>query len=449
MAKQKQSEASISMPVVNPHAAGIDVGGKFHAVCVNQEEVKEFGVFTEDLHHLAEYLKSHGIKTVAMESTGYHWKPLFVLLQDYSFEVILVNARHIKNVKGRKTDVVDSKWLQQLHSLGLLSASFQLDNFTEELRNYTRQRRYLIEQRTRFVNRVHAALVQMNIHLGRVMRDVMGKSGQAIIEAILAGERNPEQLASLADKRLKASPEQVAAALEGHWREDKLFEVKQNWDAYKFLTKQLAECDAQIEELLKSEVAVNAKELSGYEGKKKSAQKNDPGFEVAPLFYHLTGVDATAIGGVGADTVLSLFSEVGWDFSKFPSEHHFSSWLGLAPNVKKSSGRIYSSKTEKKRNRAATALKHAANAIGNSPQHELYGFFKSQERKKGRKYAITATAHKLAIIIYKMITKQEPYNYMPREEYEQLQRQRQLRKVQRLITRQGFSLEELGLAQAV
>ena len=413
-------------------------------VCPRQGEVRRFGVVTQELHCLAQYLQEQGIKSVAMESTGYHWKPLFLLLQDYGFETILVNARHIKNVKGRKTDVVDSQWIQLLHSLGLLSASFQLDNLTEELRQYTRQRRYLVEQRSKFVNKMHAALVQMNIQLGTVLSDLTGKSGQAIIQAIIQGQRDGKALAQLADWRVKASQEQIERALEGNWREELLFELEQCYELYHVFGQQIARCDERIEQLLQTETASQGVAQKPYPGKKKR-QKNDPAFDVATLFYQLSGVDFAAIGGVSDATLLAVFSEVGWKLDKFPSEKHFCSWLNLAPQPKVSGGKVLSTKTPKKKNRAADALRLAANTIGNSPSHPLSAFFHGQLRKKGRAHAIVATAHKLAIILYHMVTRQEPFSYMSSEEYQDKMRQQSLRAAKKIIGKHQFSLQELGL----
>lgn len=415
-------------------------------VCPRQGEVQRFGVVTQELHRLAQYLQEQGIKSVAMESTGYHWKPLFLLLQDYGFETILVNARHIKNVKGRKTDVVDSQWIQLLHSLGLLDASFQLDNLTEELRQYTRQRRYLVEQRSKFVNKMHAALVQMNIQLGTVLSDLTGKSGQAIIQAIIQGQRDGKALAQLADWRVKASQEQIEQALEGNWREELLFELEQCYELYHVFGQQIAKCDERIEQLLQTETVNQGVAQEPYPGKKKKRQKNDPAFDVATLFYQLSGVDFAAIGGVSNSTLLSLFSEVGWRLDKFPSEKHFCSWLNLAPKTDVSGGKVLSTKIPKKKNRAADALRLAANTIGNSPSHPLYAFFQGQLRKKGRAHAIVATAHKLAVIFYHMVTRQEPFNYMSSEEYQEKRRQQSLRAARKIIGKHQFSLEELGLA---
>ena len=206
------------MPVVNLNAAGIDIGGKSHFVCVAQNNVQEFGAFTEDLHLIAKHLQKHKIKTVALESTGPYWKQLFVLLQDYDFDVVLVNARHLKNVKGHKTDVIDSKWIQLLHSIGILSNSFQPDSFTEQLRTYSRQRRYLIRNASRYISKMNKSLVLMNIRLDNVLRDIMGKSGKLVIESILSGNRDVDALAELFNRQVKASRENIKKALTGNWK---------------------------------------------------------------------------------------------------------------------------------------------------------------------------------------------------------------------------------------
>lgn len=441
-----QSKARmIKMPVVNEHAAGIDVGGGFHSVCPQQGEVKNFGVVTRDVHLLADYLDEHGIKTVALESTGYIWKPLFVLLQQRGFEVILVNAQHIKNVQGRKTDVIDCQWIQLLHSLGLLNASFQLDDLGEQLRSYTRHRQYLMEQRTRFINKMNTALVQMNLQLKTVLRDLTGKSGIAIIEAILANQRDPAQLAALADPRVKATQEELTEALRGMWRVEQLFQLRQCYEMYKTFTAQIAECDQEIEQLIEAEISRQEPRILEGEVKKKQSQKNDPNFDVATLFYQLTGINLSQIGGIGASTILSVFSEIGWDMSKFPSVAQFRSWLGSCPNPKVSGGKVISRRSPKKRNRAFEALKRAANTIGNSPKHELYSFFHKMNQRKGRPYAIKATANKLATIIYCMATKGEEYQYIDPEKHAQKMRQKKLNAAKKLILRNEFSLEELGL----
>lgn len=324
--------------MVNPHAAGMDIGSRFHEVSISSGSSKRFGVYTEDLHELGRYLVSHGIKTVAMEATGYYWKNPFVLLQDYGLEVLLVNAKHTRNVRGKKSDKIDANWIRQLHSCGLLHASFQPDAFTEQLRHYSRHRGNLIRVGDSYINRMHKALTLMNLHLGLVLSDIMGKSGQAIIEAILQGERCAEALADLADRRMKASREERIKALTGYWREECLFELRQCYDLYHYHQDKLKACDQEIEALLKEQLKeIEAKaqqEASQQEAadqvipslevpqshQKIRKAKNDPDFDLNGYIVQLSGgIDLAAIPGVGTSTLLSLVSEVGQILFQCPS----------------------------------------------------------------------------------------------------------------------------------
>ena len=272
------AKRTVKFSMVNPHAAGVDVGSKSHWVCAGdgKEFISEFCVFTEDLHRMAKWLKSLEIQTIAMESTGFYWKSLFLLLQDYGFEVILVHAAHIKNVRGKKTDVKDCQWIWQLHSAGLLSASFQPDTFTEAVRTYTRHRRSLIEGAARYISKMQKAMVRQNIHLSVVLTDITGKSGQAIIAEILKGERDSKKLAALADYRVKADKSTIAKALTGHWKVAHLFELQQAWDTYHFYHSQIATCDQQIEQLLQKEIERKGQNDLVYEGQKKSLLRTTP-----------------------------------------------------------------------------------------------------------------------------------------------------------------------------
>lgn len=247
-----KSKSKVSFPLIHPHACGIDIGSKSNWVCVgpSQGEIQEFGVFTADHHRLAKWLKKHQVTTVAMESTGIYWKPLFLILQSYGFEVLLVNASHVKNVRGKKTDMSDCHWIWQLHRAGLLQASFQPDEFTEQLRTYSRQRQSLVEGAARQISKMQKALVLMNLQLSVVLTDITGKSGLAIIQAILEGERDGKQLAALADRRVKASKEEIAKALTGQWHEQQLFTLRQSWELYHFYWDRIRACDEQIETLL-------------------------------------------------------------------------------------------------------------------------------------------------------------------------------------------------------
>ena len=446
----------VSMPLVNSNAAGIDIGSRFHFVAIGEgkENTRKFGVFTEDLHQIASYLKSNGIKSVAMESTGFYWKPLFVLLQDYGFEVILANAKHVKNVRGRKTDMIDCQWIQKLHSCGLLSASFQPDNFTAELRAYTRHRRNLIQSASGYISKMQKTLVLMNIQLSTVLDDLTGKTGQAILRAILSGERDTKKLADLTDPRVKASKETIAKSLEGTWRQEYLFELKQCFELYHYFWEKINECDKKIEALLEKEIIEREKKdgvaRAEYKPGKKKRGKNAPKFDVDKYAYQLTdGIDLCKIDGVSYSTILVLLSEVGINLSNdFPTSKNFTSWLGLSPNNKISGGKVLSKKTEKKKNQLANALRQVANTIGNTKQTPLAEFFRRIQAKKGRAVAITATARKIATIIYCMLTKREQFNYVDLDEYKERFRKQRLKSIQKQINYLNITNKELMLKAA-
>ncbi|MCK5537776.1 MAG: IS110 family transposase [Bacteroidales bacterium] len=433
------------MPVVNTNAAGIDVGGKSHFVSIgqNKEGVREFGVYTIDLHQIAKWFLSKGIITVAMESTDSYWQQLFTILQEYGLNVILVNGRFAKNVKGKKTDVKDCQWIQKLHSLGLLEGSFLPDNDVEALRTYSRHRKTLIENGADYIKRMQTALRLMNIRLDNVIRDVTGKSGRAIIEAILEGERNGTKLAGLADRRVKKSKEEIAKALTGNWRDEYIFGLRQSYDIYKNIHEKVAETDKEIEKLLEKQI-----EHIDFEPetkvKKQRVRKNTPQVELEKFALKMTGgIDLTQIPACGRNLLLTMMSEVGLDLSKFPTAKKFTSWLALAPNNKISGGKILSSKTPKQKNRLSEALLRSANVIGNMKDNPLSEFFHRVAYKNGRMHAITATARKLGVIIWNMLTKKEQYSYISNDDYKEQIRQHKVRKAQKLIKSAGISLEEL------
>lgn len=275
-----KSKKVVSFPLVNPNAGAIDIGSRSNWVCAgpDKEQIQEFGVFTEDHHRLAKWLQSHKVTTVAMESTGIYWKPLFLILQAYDFEVLLVNAAHVKNVRGKKTDMADCHWIWQLHRAGLLQGSFQPDEFTEELRTYNRHRKSLVEGAARCVSRMQKALILMNLQLPVVLTDITGKSGKAIIQAILNGQREGKKLAGLADPRVKASKEDIAKALTGQWHEQYLFTLQQAWELYQFHWEQIKQCDQKMDELLKAKTEQTGHNDLAYLPKKKAtAEKYDHG----------------------------------------------------------------------------------------------------------------------------------------------------------------------------
>ena len=365
----KSSANPAELSQLNLNSAGIDVGATSHFVAVpaNRPErpVQEFEAFTADLYRLANWLTECGVETVAMESTGVYWIPLFGVLEERGFQVMLVDPRRIKNVPGRKTDLVDCQWLQQLHTYGLLSGAFRPDEDIRRLRSYLRQRAMLVEYASHHVQHMQKALTQMKVKLQQVISDITGKTGMDIIEAIVRGERNPRRLARLRDPRIKADEATIARSLRGHWRDEHLFELAQAMELYRVYQGKIAECDREIEA-----------QLAGFEDRsdgeppapngKRGNQKNAPGFNVQSQLYRMTGVDLTRIDGVDGFTALKVISEIGTDMTKWPSAKHFASWLGLSPDNRITGGRVISSKTKASANRAAAALRLAANALHRS-----------------------------------------------------------------------------------
>lgn len=402
----------LSMQVINARSAGIDVGSRFHVVAVDQrsENVRQFGVYSEDQQAMIKWLKLHQIQNIAMESTGNYWQTLFDALQRAGFEVQLVNGNQIKNVKGKKTDVLDCLWIQKLHSLGLLNGSFLPAAEIQSLRTYHRHRIHLIEQCSRYINKMQKAMRLMNIRLDVVLNDVMGQSGRLIIEAILAGERDPDKLASLANYRVKKSREEIAKALIGNWRNDLLFELRRCLTLHDVYCHEIKECDHQLEIAIRS-LLPQSQSVADFKYAKATKQRNKymPEFDMERFSWQYYGVNLMEIQGVGNGTVLSFLTQVGDRMDHFPSSKHFCSWLRLAPNNKITGGKIISSRTPKGKNPLSLALRQAANAIGNQKEGELVNFFKRVAYRKDRASAITATARKLAVIIYNMVTKRESY----------------------------------------
>lgn len=451
-AKKHKTDRFAKMPIVNLAAAGIDVGSRSHFVAIgqNNEDVKEFGVYTEDLHTLCKHLLANGITTVALESTGSYWQQLFVLLQQYQLNPILVNGKFTKNVKGRKTDVQDCQWIQKLHTMGMLEGSFIPDLFTERVRQYYRHRQTLVNNAASYINKMQKALRLINIRLDAVLRDVMGRSGKDIVEAILKGERNAEELASLAQPTVKTSKEEMIAALTGDWREEYIFELRQCYELYQYYHKKIDECDEEIKKLLTTEIQRRQKEenldkAEGVKIKKKKARKNEARINIQQLAVDLTGgVDISSIDGVGLGFVLCIIAETGLDLKAFPTAKHFSSWLSVAPDLKKTGGKVINGKTHKGKGRLAKAFMYAANAIGNMKTGGyIVHFFKRIERRRGRSTAIIATANKLSKIIWNMLTKKQSYNPVMPAEYLNKIRNREVKNIQRKIRQLNIREEEL------
>ena len=415
---------------VNLNAAGIDVGASSHFVAVPEDRcetsVREFEAYTGDLYRMADWLAKCGIRTMAIESTGVYWIPLFGVLEERGFEVMLVDPRRIKNVPGRKTDVVDCQWLQRLHTYGLLSGAFRPDAEIRRLRSYMRQRAMLVEYAAHHIQHIHKALTQMNIKIQHVIRDITGKTGMAIVDAIVRGERDPLKLAQLRDPRIKADEATIARSLYGHWRDEHIFELTQAVELYRVYQSKIAECDRELEAQLEGFDDRGDGELPLRKSNRTKVQKNAPKFDVQSHLYRMTGVDLTRIDGVDDHTALKVVSEIGLDMSRWPTSGHFASWLGLSPNNRVTGGKIISSRTAPSANRAATALRLAANGLHRSDS-ALGAFMRRKKTHLGAPKAITATAHKLARIIYSTFKYGQEYTDAGAEYYETQHRKRSLR----------------------
>jgi transposase len=435
----------VTMKVINPSAAGIDVGSRSHFVAIGQQaaDVREFGVYTQDHYELIEWLNQHGITSIAMESTGSYWQTLFSALQRSGFEVLLVNGKQIKNVKG-KTDVKDCQWIQRLHSLGLLTGSFLPSQQMEQLRTYQRHRSWLVEQCAKMSNKMQKSLRLMNIRLDVVLSDITGKSGQAIIGAILQGVRDGDELAALSDHRIKRSKQELAQSLQGQWTDELIFELRDCFELYHLFQERIFNCDKQIEALLKGFV----KDLPAQDQKltKKKSYRNQQKFDLPKLSHQYFGVDLFAIQGVSHGTVMTFIAEVGNGIFNFKTAKHFTSWLHLAPDNKISGSKILSSRTPKGKNKMAIALRNAANAIGLMKSGTLKKFFSRIAYKKGRAAAITATARKLAVIIWNMVVKGQKYSPIEEHIYDNNIRASIISNIRKKVKRLNLSLEDLSTA---
>ena len=424
-----------------PNAAGIDVGGSNHFVAVpadrDEHPVRKFGVYTVELEALADWLKACAVDVVAMESTGVYWIPLYELLERRGFRVLLVNTRHVKNVPGRKSDVLDCQWLQQLMSFGLLAGAYRPEDQVCVLRALMRHRDSLLEEQARQIQRIQKAIVQMNLQLPEVLSDVMGVSGQAILRAIVAGERDPWALAKLRDFRLKADEAQIAKALQGNWREEHLFVLQQALALFDAFQAQLAGCDAKLQALL--ERLRRGDGTPTAKSKANSRAKNAPKFDLRTALYRWCGVDLTRIDGLEVSTVLKVLAEVGIDLSRFASVKHFCSWIGLCPGTKISGGKRLSGQTRRSSNRVKHALRMAAANLIRS-QSALGAYYRRLCARMDKPRAITAVAHKLARLIYFMLTRGEEYVDRGQAYYEERHRQRVLASLQRKAASLGMQL---------
>ena len=440
MAQRKRPTTQSAISLTHPNTAGIDIGSAAHFVAVppdrDDEPVREFASFTADLHRLADWLDACGVDTVAMESTGVYWIALYELLEARGFTVLLVNARHVKNVSGRKSDVLDCQWLQQLMSFGLLRGAFRPADQVCVLRSLSRQRTMLLRSQGRFVQHMQKALTQMNIQLANVISDVAGETGQKILRAIVAGERDGLALARLKNSRIRASEDEIAKSLQGSWRAEHLFALKQALDAFDFCGTQLAECDAQVQAQLQ---ALHVREDEPAQGKKRGRARNAPKFDLRTQLFQMCGVDLTRIDGIDVTTALVVLSEVGADMGKFPSDKHFASWLGLCPGTKITGGKVMSSKTKRCANRAAQALRLAAAALRSS-QSALGAYYRRLCARMDKPKAVTAAAHKLARLIYAMLSHGQEYTDRGQDYFEERYRQRVLHNLAQKAKAMGMQL---------
>lgn len=452
--RQPQEKGWEGLKVIHPNAAGLDIGSEEIWAAVAPEStpaaVRKFGTFTPDLHALADWLTTYGVDTVAMESTGVYWIPIYEVLEARGLRVYVVNARHLKNVPGRKSDIQDCQWIQGLHSVGLLRGSFRPEGEIVALRAYLRHRTGLIEYRAAHIQHMQKALQQMNLQLMQVITDITGVTGLSIIRAIVAGERNPQQLASLRQPTCKENEEVIAKALTGNYRHEHLFALQQALALYDFYTEQLRACDAEIERQF-ANLRPIGEDLPPLptSNKPDSHSKNAPSYDARSYLYRLTGVDLVAIPGLNESTVQTIISEVGTDLNAFPTERHFCSWLGTAPHNDISGGKRLRSRTLKTSNRAGQAFRMAAQSVAKSPNSAFGAFYRRMKVRLGAKQAIVATAHKIARTFYHVLKHRVPFHELGGEEYERQARERERRNLQKRATKLGFVLVEAAPAPHV
>jgi transposase len=434
--KLKAVDITEGLPVLNLNVAGIDVGNREHFVAVppgrDPHPVQTFGSFTADLHRMAHWLRRCGIKMIVMQATGVYWVGLFQILQDYGFQVQVVNAQHTKTLPGRKTDVQECQWLQKLHTFGLLNPSFRPEEETRILRSYLRQRENLVTAASICVQHMQKALTEMNVQLANVISDITGVTGMAILRAMVNGEQNLQKLAALKHIQIHATREEIAQSLEGNWRDELLFNLRQSLDLYDFHLSKIQECDQQIEAHMmamesKIDPAIHPMPKSR-QGRKK--RKHGPGFDVRQQLYRLTGVDLTQIDGLDVQLVQTVISEIGVDMAPWKTENHFASWLGLCPDNRTSGGKVLKRGTRHVVNRAATALRIGAWNLLRS-KSALGAKFRRLRARLGAPKAITAMAHQLARLVYRMLKFGNDYVDQGQENYEAKYRLHQMKWLQK------------------
>ncbi len=433
---EKKPRLKEGLPVINAHAAGIDVGDTQFDVSFSDEDgwfvTKKYGCFTSDLHEIVSDLQRAGITTAAMESTGVYWLNLYLMLEECGIEPYLVHAKHVKNVTGRKKDDTDAIWIQKLHSCGLLQKCFQPDEKTRELRAYTRHRKKLLELGADCVRRMQKSMELMNLKLHTVISDILGKTGMSMVKAIIEGERNPDVLIQYKDPRIRADDDAIKKSLEGIWKQEYLFMLDQAYQSYKFYQIQKTECDKRIEQNLLEQVAeIYEGDISDVCNKKKP-KKNHYYFDAQQMMIKILGVDLCKIKGISEITVVELISEIGTDMNKWKGQKNFSAWLNLVPNTKISGGKIISSKMQKKKNHAGQALRMAATGLVHSKE-PIGDYARKMRARLGKKGGVLATAHKLSKIIYTMIKNKSEYNIDRMEKENEKWRQRKISSLEKQL----------------
>ena len=442
MNKSKQVQ---SLPVINPNAAGIDIGASFHVVAIppdrGDESVRTFKAFTGDIEQMADWLVQQGITTVAMESTGIYWVAVYEILEQRGIEAVLSNARDTRSVPGRKTDVNDAQWIQSLHACGLLRASFRPNSLIVELRSYLRVRERLLDYAAAHIRHMQKALTFMNIQLNLVVSDITGVTGMRIIRAIINGERAPATLANFRDPRCRAGQATIQAALEGNYQPEHVFALRQAIIMYDAYQKQVQECDCEIEQvLIKLSVDKVYPDSPLPKAKHRTKQPNQPNFDVREKLYHLVGADLTQIHGLGPYLALRMISECGTDMSKWPTAKHFTSWLTLCPGSKISGGKVLSAHSRKSSNRIVAHLRLAATTVGRS-NTALGAFYRRLSARIGKAKAVTATARKIAILFYNAMRYGMQYKDPGADQYEKNYRDRVIRNLKRRADELGLVLQ--------
>lgn len=413
MARRRKTKVQKIQPTINAYAAGADIGAREIYVAVATEltatPVRSFGTFTEQLRQLVAWLVELKIQTVAMEATSVYWIPLAELLEEAKIEVCLVNPRHVQNVSGRKSDVMDCQWLQYLHSVGLLRPAFRPNAEVRAVRALWRHRDALVRQSGWYIQHLHKALDQMNVQVHHVLTDITGVTGTAIVEAIIKGQRDPRVLASFRDPRVKASEQTLVAALTGDYRAEHLFCLQQAYEAYQFTGAQITAVDGQIGERLKAMDTTPAAETPAPATRSKVSTKHPPAYPAHQRLTAICGVDLTSIPGFHVLTAQTVWAELGSDLSAFPTSKHFCSWLSLCPDNRTSAGKCLSTRTRVSANRVAHALRMAAQGCHHA-KHELGDYYRRMRAKLGAAEGLVATAHKLARILYAVLTTRRPYD---------------------------------------